>query len=48
MGWIWRVARMGQTRSEYSIFVGKSQGNTLERHRHRLENNHRMDFKEIG
>jgi hypothetical protein len=46
--WAWHVARMGEMRNVYSISVVKLQAKkTLGRHRHRWDDNIRMDFREI-
>jgi hypothetical protein len=47
MRWAEHVARMG--RNAYSIFIGKPEGKrSLERHKHRWEDNIGMDIREIG
>jgi hypothetical protein len=44
MRWAGHVARMGEMRNSYNIFVGKSEGNkSLRRPRSRWEDNIRMD-----
>jgi transcription termination factor 2 len=49
MRWAGHVARMGETRNMYRIFVGKSEGKRpLGRPRHRWINNIKMDLSEIG
>jgi transcription termination factor 2 len=47
--WAGHVARMGEKRNAYRIFVGKPVGKrTLETPRHRGEDNIKMDLREIG
>jgi hypothetical protein len=49
MRWAWHVARMGEKRNAYRIFVGKPEGKRPSgRPRHRWEDNVRMDLREIG
>jgi hypothetical protein len=49
MRWEEHVARMGEKRNIYGIFVGKPEGKRpLERPRHRWENNIKMDLRETG
>jgi hypothetical protein len=49
MRWVGHVARMGETRNVYSIFVGKLEGKRpLGRPRRGCENNIRMDLREIA
>jgi hypothetical protein len=48
MGWAGHVARMGEMRSAYNILVGRPEGRRpLGRPRRRLEDNIKMDLKEI-
>jgi len=48
MRWVGHVGRMGEGRGVYRILVGKPEGKSpLGRHRHRWENNTKMDFKEV-
>ena len=43
------VARMGETRGAHKFLVGKpGQTETLERHRHRGEDNIKIDLREAG
>ena len=43
------VARMGERRRVYSVLVGKPVGKRqLGRHRHRWEDNIKMDLREVG
>jgi len=43
------VARMGQGRGVYRVLVGKPKGKRpLGRHRHRWEDNIKMDLQEVG
>jgi hypothetical protein len=40
---------MGASRGEYRVLVGKPEGNRpLGRHRHRWEDNIKMDLQEVG
>jgi hypothetical protein len=49
MGWAGHVARMGEGRGMYRVFVGKPEGRRqLGRPRHRWEDNIRMDLREEG
>ena len=49
MVWTGHVARMGETRCVYMVFVGKSEGKRpLGRPRHRLEDNIKMDIQKVG
>jgi hypothetical protein len=49
MRWIGHVARMGQRRVAYRVFVGKSEGKRrLGRPRYRWEDNSKMDLQEVG
>jgi hypothetical protein len=49
MRWAGHVARKGENRNAYRILVGKPEGKRpLGRHRHRWEDNIRMDVREIG
>jgi hypothetical protein len=48
MRWAGHVARMGENRNAYRILVGKPEGKRpLGRPRRRLEDNIRMDLREI-
>jgi hypothetical protein len=43
------VSRMGEKRGSYRILVGSPEGRRpLERHRHRWEDNIKMDLQELG
>jgi transcription termination factor 2 len=47
--WAGHVARMGEGRGVYRVWVGKPEGKIpLGRPRHRLEDNVRMDLQEVG
>jgi hypothetical protein len=47
MSWVGHVARVGEMRNAYNILVGKSERKRpLGRHRHRWEDNIRMDVRE--
>jgi hypothetical protein len=47
--WAGHVARMGERRGAYRALVGKPEGRSpLERPRRRLEDNIKMDFREVG
>ena len=47
--WTGRVARMGEKRNAYRIFVGKPEGKSpLGRPRRRWVNNIKMDLRQIG
>jgi hypothetical protein len=49
MRWAGHVARMGEGRNVYKVFIGKPEGKRpLERPRHRWEDGIRMDLREIG
>jgi hypothetical protein len=49
MRWAGHVARMGEKRNAYRIFVGKPGGKTpLGRRRRRWVDNIKMDLKELG
>jgi hypothetical protein len=49
MRWAGHVARIGETKNAYRIFVGNSEGKRpLERPRHRWADNIKMDLREIG
>jgi hypothetical protein len=44
-----QVVRIGEVRSAYTVLVGKLYWKrTLENHRHRWENNIRIDLSEVG
>ena len=48
MRWAGHVARMGERRGIYRVLVGKPDGKrSLERPRHRWENNIKMDLQEV-
>ena len=47
--WAGHVARVEQSRNAYRVLVGKPEGNRpLGRPRHRLEDNIKMDLREVG
>jgi hypothetical protein len=47
--WAGHVARMGEGRNVYKVFIGKPEGKRpLGRPRHRWEDGIRMDLREIG
>jgi len=49
IGWAEHVARMGERRGVYWVLVGKPEGKRpLGRHRHRWEDNIKMDVQEVG
>jgi hypothetical protein len=49
MSWAGHVARMGETRNEYRILVGKPEGKRpLGNPRRRWVDNIKMDLREIG
>jgi hypothetical protein len=49
MRWVGHVAHMGEGRGVYRVSVGRSKGKTpLGRHRHRWEDNIKLDLREIG
>jgi hypothetical protein len=49
MRWAGHVARMGEGRNVYKVLVGKPEGKRpLERPRHRWEERHKLDLREIG
>jgi hypothetical protein len=49
MRWAGHVARMGKGRGVYSVLVGRPEGKRpLGRHRHRWEDNIKMDLREMG
>jgi hypothetical protein len=49
MMWAGHVARMGEGRNVYKVFIGKPEGKRpLGRPRHRWEDGIRMDLREIG
>jgi hypothetical protein len=49
MRWTGHVARMGEKRNAYRIWVGKPEGKRpLGIHRRRWKDNIRMDLREIG
>jgi hypothetical protein len=48
MRWAGLVACMGKKMNAYGILVGKPEGKRpLERHRHRWEDNIKMDLREV-
>jgi hypothetical protein len=49
MGWAGHVARMGEGRGVHRVLVWKPEGTRpLGRHRHRWEDNIKMDLQEVG
>jgi hypothetical protein len=49
MRWAGRVARIGERRGIFQVLVGKPEGKRpLGRHRHRWEDNIKMDLQEVG
>ena len=49
MRWAGHVARIGEGRGVYRVLVGKPEGKRpLGRHRHRWEDNIKMDLQEVG
>jgi hypothetical protein len=47
--WAGHVALMGERRYAYRVSVGKpEERRPLERHRHRLEDNIKIDLREVG
>ena len=49
MRWAGHVARMGEWRDVYRVFVGKPEGKRqLGRPRRRWEDNSKMDLQEVG
>jgi hypothetical protein len=49
MRWAGHVARIGETRNSYRIFVGKPEGKRpLGRPRSRWVDNNKIDLREIG
>ena len=49
MRWAGHVARIGERRDVYRVLVGKPEGKRpFGRHRHRWENNNKMDLQEVG
>jgi hypothetical protein len=49
MRWVGHVARVGDVRDYFKIFIGKPKGRRpLGRPRHRWEDNIRMDLRELG
>ena len=49
MRWVRHVTRMGEGRVVHRVLVGKPEGKkTLGRPRRRLENNIKMDLREVG
>jgi len=49
MKWVGHVARMGERRGVYRVLVRKPKGKRpLGRHRHRWEDNIKMDLQEVG
>jgi len=48
MRWVGYVARMGKRRGVYRVLAGKPEGKRpLGRHRHRWEDNIKMDLQEV-
>jgi hypothetical protein len=49
MRWAEHIAQMGAWRGADGVLVGKAEGRrSLERRRHRWEDNIKMDFQEVG
>jgi len=49
MRWVGHIARMGKRRGVYRVLVGKPEGKRpLRRHRHKWEDNIKMDLQEVG
>jgi hypothetical protein len=49
MRWVGHVAHMGEGKGVYRVLVGRPKGKRpLGRHRHRWENNIKLDLREIG
>jgi len=49
MRWAGHVACIGERRGIFQVLVGKPEGKRpLGRHRHRWENNIKMDLQEVG
>jgi len=49
MRWAGHVARIGEVRDVYRVWVGKHEGRRpLVRHRPRWEDNIKMDLQEVG
>jgi hypothetical protein len=49
MRWAGHVARMGERRGAYRIFVGRAEGRrSLGRHRRGWEDNIKVDMKDVG
>jgi hypothetical protein len=49
MRWARNIARIGEGRGVYRVLVGKPEGKRpLERSRRRMEDNIKIDFKEVG
>jgi hypothetical protein len=49
MRWVGHVAHVGKGRGVYGVSVGRPEGKrTLGRHRHRWEDNIKMDLRETG
>jgi hypothetical protein len=49
MSWAGHVARMGEERGVHSVLVGRREGKKpLGRPKHRLEDNIKTDFQEVG
>jgi len=47
--WAGHVARMGKRRGAYRVLVGRpEERRPLGRHKHRWEDNIKMDFQEVG
>jgi hypothetical protein len=49
MAWAGHVARQGESRVVYRVFLGKSEGKkAIGRPRHRWADNIKMDLQEVG
>jgi hypothetical protein len=48
MRWVGHVARMGEGRCVYRVFVGRPEGKRPLRPRRRWDDNIKMDVREIG
>ena len=47
--WVGHVARMGERRDAFRVLVGKpEEKKPVGRHRHRWEDNIKMDIREVG
>jgi hypothetical protein len=47
MKWAGHVARMGAMKSAYRVYIVKSEGKSTRRHRHRWEDNIKMELRDI-